>query len=42
MTSTTQPPLRDLSVRTLSFTLMGVQVLIALLYSLMLAQGLWG
>jgi len=34
-------PARDLSVSTLSLTLMGVQVLIALLYSLMLSQGLW-
>lgn len=33
-------PVRDLSVSTLTLTLMGVQVLIALLYSLMLSQGL--
>jgi hypothetical protein len=41
MNSPTQSPLRDLSVFPLSLTLMGVQVLIALLYSLMLSQGLW-
>ena len=40
MKDTAQHPIHNLSVSTLSLTLMGVQMLIALLYSLMLSQGI--